>query len=93
MRLFPHLSATLVLALSAAACGDSARVGSDRARGANPLVGVDIPRSDTDFWRSYIKYVPQFASELGVEAATANSQNDITNLIANLQTFIGDGVR
>ena len=23
--------------------------------------GVDYPRSDTDFWNSYIKYVPQFA--------------------------------
>ena len=25
---------------------------------AKPLIGLDYPRSDTDFWNSYIKYVP-----------------------------------
>ena len=28
---------------------------------ASRSIGVDYPRSDTDFWNSYIKYVPQFA--------------------------------
>ena len=30
---------------------------------SKPLIGVDYPRSDTDFWNSYIKYVPQFAHQ------------------------------
>lgn len=57
------------------------------------VVGVDYPRSDTDFWNSYIKYVPQFADELGVEVKTTNSQNDIANLISNTQAFISQGVK
>src|SRR3954453_15401793 len=57
------------------------------------VLGVDYPRSDTDFWNSYIKYVPQFGKELGVELKTTNSQNDIANLISNVQTFQSQGVK
>jgi ABC-type sugar transport system substrate-binding protein len=58
-----------------------------------PTVGVDYPRSDTDFWNSYIKYVPQSAKDLGVELKTSNSQNDIANLISNTQAFMSQGVK
>jgi simple sugar transport system substrate-binding protein/ribose transport system substrate-binding protein len=58
-----------------------------------PLIGVDYPRSDTDFWNSYIKYVPKSATELGVDLKTTNSQNDIANLIANTQSLISQGVK
>jgi len=61
--------------------------------GDKPLVGVDYPRSDTDFWNSYIKYVPQSAKELGVELKTTNSQNDIATLISNVQAFQSQGVK
>ncbi|MGC9665378.1 sugar ABC transporter substrate-binding protein [Planosporangium sp. 12N6] len=61
--------------------------------GAEPLVGVDYPRSDTDFWNSYITYVPQSAGQVGVRLKTTNSQNDVANLISNVQTFISQGVR
>jgi len=60
---------------------------------AAPLVGVDYPRSDTDFWNSYIRYVPQFGGQVGVQLKTTNSQNDVANLIANVQTFISQGVK
>ncbi|SCG77521.1 sugar ABC transporter substrate-binding protein [Micromonospora humi] len=65
----------------------------DAGGGGKPLVGVDYPRSDTDFWNAYIKYVPPSARELGVELKTTNSQNDIAALISNIQTFISQNVK
>ncbi|MFG1673795.1 sugar ABC transporter substrate-binding protein [Micromonospora sp. NPDC049282] len=90
------LSAGLTLMLgasvaSAAGCGD--RTAGGGSGDARPVVGVDYPRSDTDFWNSYIRYVPQFAGELKVELKTTNSQNDIANLISNAQTFMSQGVK
>lgn len=91
------LSAGLTMALGltatlAAGCGDDG-TGGNGSGSATPVIGVDYPRSDTDFWNSYIKYVPQSAQELGVEIKTTNSQNDIANLISNTQTFISQGVK
>jgi simple sugar transport system substrate-binding protein/ribose transport system substrate-binding protein len=57
------------------------------------VVGVDYPRSDTDFWNSYIRYTPQFARELGLDLKTTNSQNDVAKLTSNVQTFISQGVK
>jgi simple sugar transport system substrate-binding protein/ribose transport system substrate-binding protein len=85
------LAAVLVTALSTAACNKADS--SSGASSSAPLVGVDYPRSDTDFWNSYIKYVPQSAKELGVELKTTNSQNDIATLISNVQTFQSQGVK
>ena len=62
--------------------------------GGKPVVGVDYPRSDSDFWNSYNKYVPQMATELGVDLKPpTNSQNDIAKLTANVQALIGQGVK
>ena len=61
--------------------------------GDKPLVGVDYPRSDTDFWNSYIKYTPQYGDQLGLDLKTTNSQNDVAKLTANAQTFISQGVK
>jgi simple sugar transport system substrate-binding protein/ribose transport system substrate-binding protein len=61
--------------------------------GGAPVVGVDYPRSDTDFWNSYIKYTPQYAKELGLDLKTTNSQNDVAKLTSNVQTFISQGVK
>ncbi|MEW2119891.1 sugar ABC transporter substrate-binding protein [Streptomyces sp. NPDC005474] len=72
------------------ACGSS---GSSTSSDGTPLVGVDYPRSDTDFWNSYIKYTPQYAKELGLSLKTTNSQNDVAKLTANAQTFISQGVK
>ncbi|MFI1510682.1 sugar ABC transporter substrate-binding protein [Streptomyces sp. NPDC020597] len=93
MRLRTALcSAASVLSAMAllSACG-----GSGAAAGADgkPLVGVDYPRSDTDFWNSYIKYTPEYAKELGLSLKTTNSQNDVAKLTANAQTFISQGVK
>jgi ABC-type sugar transport system substrate-binding protein len=84
------VSALSALALLSA-CGSGSTDSS--ASGDKPLVGVDYPRSDTDFWNSYIKYSPEFAKELGLELKTTNSQNDVAKLTANVQTFISQGVK
>ncbi|MDQ0688958.1 ABC-type sugar transport system substrate-binding protein [Streptomyces achromogenes] len=94
MRLRTALSSTASVVcaltlLSACAGGSGTSAGSD----GKPLVGVDYPRSDTDFWNSYIKYTPQSAKELGLSLKTTNSQNDVAKLTANAQTFISQGVK
>ena len=60
-------------------------------RATNAMVGVDYPRSDTDFWDAYIKYTPEYAEQLGLSLRTTNSQNDIAKLAANTQTLILQG--
>lgn len=84
------VSALSALALLSA-CGSGSTDAS--ASGDKPLVGVDYPRSDTDFWNSYIKYTPEYAKELGLSLKTTNSQNDVAKLTANAQTFISQGVK
>ncbi|KUN24691.1 ABC transporter substrate-binding protein [Streptomyces antibioticus] len=74
--------------LTACGSGSTSSSSSDK-----PLVGVDYPRSDTDFWNSYIKYTPQYAKELGLDLKTTNSQNDVAKLTANAQTFISQGIK
>jgi ABC-type sugar transport system substrate-binding protein len=90
------IAATAAVLMSAAAllsaCG-----GDDSASGTGgtkaTVVGVDYPRSDTDFWNSYIKYTPQFANELGLDLKTTNSQNDVAKLTSNVQSLISQGVK
>jgi ribose transport system substrate-binding protein len=72
-------------AASLAACGNAATGGT--------VVGVDYPRSDTDFWNSYIGYVPRYGTDLGLDLKTTNSQNDVAALTSNIQTFISQGVK
>src|SRR5436190_1295637 len=55
------LTAVLGTALLTAACNKADQASTPGA--SAPLIGVDYPRSDTDFWNSYIKYVPQSAKE------------------------------
>jgi ABC-type sugar transport system substrate-binding protein len=90
------IAATAAVLMSAAsllsACGGDDTASGDGGTKA-PVVGVDYPRSDTDFWNSYIKYTPQFASELGLDLKTTNSQNDVAKLASNVQSFISQGVK
>src|SRR5690348_16946124 len=94
MRIRTALSSTAsvvcALTLLSACSGGS---GSSASSSGKPLVGVDYPRSDTDFWNSYIKYTPDFAKQLGLTLKTTNSQNDVAKLTANVQTFISQGVK
>lgn len=84
--------AAALLALTA--CSSSNSTANAGGNGTSkPLIGVDYPRSDTDFWNSYIHYVPQYASQDKDNLKTTNSQNNISNLISNVQTFISQGVK
>ncbi|OIJ92630.1 sugar ABC transporter substrate-binding protein [Streptomyces monashensis] len=84
-------SALSVLTLLSACGGGSGSTAT--SGGGKPLVGVDYPRSDTDFWNAYIKYTPEYAKQLGLSLKTTNSQNDVAKLAANTQTLILQGVR
>jgi ribose transport system substrate-binding protein len=85
MRLH-KLGAGLLVVMALAACGSGGGSGGN-------VVGVDYPRSDTDFWNSYISYVPRFGKDLGLDLKTTNSQNDVAALTSNVQTFISQGVK
>lgn len=84
---------TTALAAALAALALPALSACNSSSGGSSAVGVDYPRSDTDFWNSYIKYTPQYAKQLGMKLKTTNSQNDVAKLTANVQTFISQGVK
>jgi ABC-type sugar transport system substrate-binding protein len=98
MRLKKAVSVTAAVVtacLLASACGSSSggSSGGSTAAAGKPLVGVDYPRSDSDFWNAYLKYVPQMATKVGVAIKTTNSQNDISKLADNVQTLVAQGVK
>src|SRR5262245_18358960 len=77
---------SLLLSATLAACDSGGGTGGD-------VVGVDYPRSDTDFWNSYIRYVPRYGDQFKLDLKTTNSQNDVAALTSNVQTFISQGVK
>ncbi|MFI6939815.1 sugar ABC transporter substrate-binding protein [Streptomyces sp. NPDC050418] len=86
------LAVTLLAVTALSACN---RDSSDGAGGeGGGKVGIDLPRSDSDFWNSYQQYM-----EKGVKAEKidhlplTNSQNDIGKLAANVQTFRSQGAK
>src|SRR5438270_4772164 len=87
-----------VLALATAGCnrgssGGSAG-GSSGGAAASGKVGIDQPRSDSDFWNSYAKYIESGITSTGVNALPrTNSQNDITKLAANVQSLEAQGAK
>ncbi|GAB2819230.1 sugar ABC transporter substrate-binding protein [Actinoallomurus bryophytorum] len=84
-------AALATAALLVSACNNDKT--SSGGGGGGKVIGVDYPRSDTDFWNSYIKYVPQYGKELGLDLKTSNSENDIAKLTANVQALVGQGVK
>jgi simple sugar transport system substrate-binding protein/ribose transport system substrate-binding protein len=87
------VAAAAVLALAAAGCSQS-NSAAPGGGGADAKVGVDFPRADSDFWNSYIKYVPQFAKDLNINMISpTNSQNKVEALVANVQTLQGQGAK
>jgi simple sugar transport system substrate-binding protein/ribose transport system substrate-binding protein len=83
-------------ATSAAAAPTSAAAPATSAAapaGGGGLIGVDYPRSDSDFWNAYIRYVPQMATTLGATIKTTASGNDITKLNANADSLVAEGAK
>src|SRR5690242_262541 len=92
------VAATIALvSVVAAGCnrssGSSTSAGSSGGTGGGK-VGIDLPRSDSDFWNSYAKYVNADVTSMGLQALTpTNSQNDITKLGANVQSLVAQGAK
>ncbi|MEU2429802.1 MULTISPECIES: sugar ABC transporter substrate-binding protein [unclassified Streptomyces] len=62
--------------------------------GAAGKVGIDLPRSDTDFWNSYQQYIEKGVKDGEVDALPlTNSQNDIGKLVSNVQVFTDQGAK
>jgi simple sugar transport system substrate-binding protein/ribose transport system substrate-binding protein len=90
------IAGVAVVALALAGCNRSSKSGGDgsSAGSSSGKVGIDLPRSDSDFWNSYAKYVSSDVTSMGVNALTpTNSQNDITKLAANVQTLTAQGAK
>jgi ribose transport system substrate-binding protein len=80
--------------LALAACGKSSTTTGGSSGSATKKVGVDFPRSDSDFWNAYNKYVPQKAKDLGVDTLEpTNSANDIQKLVSNVQGLVSRGAK
>ncbi|HKT05888.1 MAG TPA: sugar ABC transporter substrate-binding protein [Rugosimonospora sp.] len=87
-----------LLALTATACNRSSNSPGSGSSGGTAAsggkVGIDLPRSDSDFWNSYAKYVSSDISSMGVSALTpTDSANDITKLAANVQSLVAQGAK
>ncbi|WP_433888360.1 sugar ABC transporter substrate-binding protein [Streptomyces sp. CA-111067] len=68
--------------------------GSDSKAGSSGKVGIDLPRSDSDFWNSYNGYIEKGVKAGDVSALPrTNSQNDISKLVANVQSFANEGAK
>ena len=93
MRRSTALKGSIALAAACALVAGCSSSAGGGASGGKSLVGVDYPRSDSDFWNAYIKYVPQMANQVGVNIKTTNSENDISKLQSNVQTLVSEGVK
>ncbi|WP_127358369.1 sugar ABC transporter substrate-binding protein [Actinacidiphila soli] len=83
----------LALVAFATACnrGSNAASGSG---GSKPAIGIDLPRSDSDFWNSYAQYLNKDIKSDGTNTLPlSNSQNDVTKLVANVQVFENTGAK
>lgn len=86
------VAAVLALAASATACGSDTASGS--ADGKKPAIGIDLPRTDSDFWNSYAQYLRNNINSNGVNALQlSNSQYDAANLEADVRAFESLGAK
>src|SRR5215475_6469073 len=89
-------AALVLLAVAASGCNRSSGGPSAGSSGgaAAGKVGIDLPRSDSDFWNSYAKYINADITSMGVSALTpTDSANDITKLAANVQSLVAQGAK
>lgn len=81
-----------LLAVTALAGCNRDSEGGDAEGGGK--VGIDLPRSDSDFWNSYQQYIESGVKDEGIDALSlTNSQNDIGKLVSNVQAFTDQGAK
>ncbi|MGW6496076.1 sugar ABC transporter substrate-binding protein [Nonomuraea angiospora] len=91
MKFGSAVAAAALLAVVTACGSGTATTGGG---GGGGKVGIDHPRADSNFWNSYIKYVPQMAGEYKVDLMPpTNSQNDVSKLVNNVQALVGQGAK
>ncbi|MFD7923698.1 sugar ABC transporter substrate-binding protein [Streptomyces sp. NPDC059740] len=57
-------------------------------------VGIDVPRTDTDFWSSYQQYLKKDLDAGAVDALpVSNSQNQIDKVVSNVQALTDQGAK
>ncbi|MDT0448142.1 sugar ABC transporter substrate-binding protein [Streptomyces hesseae] len=81
--------AAVGLAVSCGRGGGTATTGG--GSGGSPI-GVDLPRSDSDFWNSYAAYIKSAGAGANL-LPVSNSQNDVTRLVANVRVFRDTGAK
>ncbi|MER7569416.1 sugar ABC transporter substrate-binding protein [Streptomyces sp. NPDC097941] len=87
-------AATVLAVLTLATACNRASTTSAASGGDKPAIGIDLPRSDSDFWNSYAEYVKKDIKTDGINALPlSNSQNDVTKLVANVQVFQNTGAK
>jgi ribose transport system substrate-binding protein len=85
-------AAACAVLLSVAALAGCNRGGDSASDGGK--IGVDLPRSDTDFWNSYQSYIQKDIKAGAVSALPlTNSQNDIGKLASNVQALTDQGAK
>ncbi|MEU5095133.1 sugar ABC transporter substrate-binding protein [Streptomyces sp. NPDC020996] len=88
------VAGTVLAALSLVTACNRSSGGAAGSGGDRPAIGIDLPRSDTDFWNSYAQYLKKGIKSDGINALPlSNSQNDITKLVANVQVFENTGAK
>ncbi|MGW2475011.1 sugar ABC transporter substrate-binding protein [Streptomyces sp. NPDC001665] len=93
MRVRTTSAAACAVLLAVTALAGCNREASDDGAGGGK-VGIDLPRSDSDFWNSYQNYIKKGVKDGEVSALPlTNSQNDIGKLVANVQTFTDQGAK
>jgi simple sugar transport system substrate-binding protein/ribose transport system substrate-binding protein len=88
------LAVGAIVALAAAGCNRGSDNNTGTSGAAAGKVGIDLPRSDSDFWNSYAKYINSGVTSMKLNALPpSNSQNDITKLASNVQALQAQGAK
>jgi len=95
MKLTRTCSAIVTLAaLSLATSCDSEGSDSSTSRSEKPLIGVDVPRTDSDFWNSYGQFLRKRADSGEFNTLPiGNSFNDSANMVDNIRVFTNVGAK
>ena len=96
-RVIKVAAAAAACGLVLAACGstkDNAAAPSSGGSTAGGKIGATLPLLTPPFWQAYNNYVPQMATQVGVDVLpTVNADSDPAKLITDIGTFLNQGVK